>query len=80
MPAHARGAHYFGKIADFLKCSRELHQQIADKTYEEIQREKGRGVKSVECQKCGTTIVVSARGLGEWEVQEYPKRSNKESE
>jgi len=69
MPLHARGAHYFGKIGLFLKCTG--HQQIADELFQTILEEDGVGYKSTKCESCGTTINVTARAGGEWEFQEY---------
>lgn len=77
MPLHARGAHYFGKIAAFLKCGVD-HGRLADDAYSQIQRERGSSFKSVECDSCGTTINVTARGKGEWEFREFPPRTGQE--
>ncbi len=69
MPAHARGAFYFGKsdVSKFFKCNVD-HDRWADEIYAQIVKmnENGVGYKSEIC-KCGVAVAVSARPGGEWE-------------
>lgn len=73
MPSHARGAHYFGKVADFLNCAVD-HGKIANQAYQNIKKESGTGFVSKKCEGCGATINVTVRPGGEWEQQIFPPK------
>lgn len=76
MPQHARGAHYFSRIAEFLKCTNN-HEAIADKIYSKIKSESEFGFGSTKCEKCGSNINVSVRPGGEWEYTIFPPPQGK---
>lgn len=79
MPLHARGAYYFGKVANFMKCPIS-HEELADKIYEQMLSKEGQkyGTQTGKCENCQTIIVVSARPNGEWETRYFPAKKQEE--